>query len=475
MTDEGDDPPPPGAEIHDIGEERKRRKRGGKAKAEQPVGLTDEELAQQFVATMVAAWRFVPDWDRVMLWDGGVWARDEMRRFEFEARAFCAEVGTRLEGKARQHVMSGRTISTVSRLAKCDPALTLAVDDWDCEAMEINCDGIVMRLDGEEPTVREVMPTDFVTKTCAAQPAGDCPLWLDFLAVVTGGDDELVGFLQRLCGYLLTGSTDEQVLIFLYGPGGNGKSTFINTIAGVMGDYAVNTPMDMLGKTNDHDRHPTELARLHGARLVTANETAEGRRWDESRLKQLTGGDVISARFMGRDFFDFRPAFKLVVSGNHKPELRGIDDALKRRVRIVPFTVTIPEEKRISGLDRQLKREWPGILAWMVRGAEWWREIGLKPPFAVMAATADYFEQEDLVGAWLDECTQVEPERFETNRNLFASWKAFCMRSGELPRTQKLLTMALVKREDLKRHKRDGERGFFGRRIKDPEQQFFTN
>ena len=333
--------------------------------------------------------------------------------------------------------------------------------------MKENDDGWVSGPHGRH---RPIRATDYITKSTACKPGGDCPRWLEFLVLVTDGDTELIDFLQRMCGYCLTGLTTEQKLFFLWGPGGNGKTTFVNTIAGIMGSYAVNAPMNLLA-AGASEHHPTELARLQGARLVTASETDEGRPWDETRLKMLTGGDPITARYMNRDFFEYRPQFKVMVSGNHKPELRGLDDALKRRVLIVPFVVRIPDEQRILGFETMLKAEWPGILAWMLKGARYWRSEGLVVPAAVIAATAEYFEAEDIVATWLEECSTVRADHFETNRNLFENWTSFCRRSGEHTGTRKQFVAKLKKRPDLTFHKRDGNRGFLGRRLKSDFEQ----
>src|SRR6185436_2181010 len=362
MTDENDDPPK-GAEIHDLGKERQKRRPRKVAEA----GPSDEGLATQFAGRMVHGWRYIADWDRWMVWTGEVWLRDEGKQIDWEGRVFCTEVAEKLTGKEQQRVLSGRTYKTVVRMSSCDPSLAVAVDDWDADELVINCKGVLVPLDGRPE--RTTLATDLVTKSPSVKPGGECPKWIEFLELVTGGDVELMGFLQRMCGYCLTGSTKEQVLFFLFGTGTNGKSTFINTITGILGDYAMSSPMEMLAATSarqSHD-HTTELARLQGSRLVTANETGEGRHWDEARLKQLTGGDMISARFMNKDYFDYRPAFKLLVIGNHKPTLAGLDEALKRRVLIVPFTVRIPEEQRVLGFDEVLKAEWSGILSWMLR------------------------------------------------------------------------------------------------------------
>ena len=180
-----------------------------------------------------------------------------------------------------------------------------------------------------------------MTKTAGASAAGDCPVWMEFLDTVTGGDADLQAYLQRMAGYCLSGVTTEHALFFLYGTGANGKSVFANTLTAIMGDYATVAAMDMFMATHG-DRHPTDMAGLRGARIVTSIETEQGSRWAESKLKALTGGDKITARFMRQDFFEFTPQFKLLIVGNHKPSIRNVDEAMKRRLHMVPFTVTIP-------------------------------------------------------------------------------------------------------------------------------------
>ena len=200
---------------------------------------------------------------------------------------------------------------------------------------------------------------DYCTKAAACDPGGECPFWWEFLERVTAGNQELESYLQRVVGYCLTGRTTEHVMFFVYGTGANGKSVFINTISGMMGDYAATAPMDTF-LDSKVERHPTELAMLRGARLVVAIETEEGRRWSEAKLKALTGGDKITARFMRQDFFEFTPKFKLMVAGNHKPSLRSVDEAIRRRLHLIPFTVTIPPEDRDEHLADTLKNEWGG-------------------------------------------------------------------------------------------------------------------
>ena len=210
-----------------------------------------------------------------------------------------------------------------------------------------------------------------------------------FLDEITDGDTELQSFLQRVFGYSLTGSTREHALFFGYGTGRNGKSVLIDTVSGIANDYHIVAPIETF-TASGHERHPTDLAGLRGARLVTAIETEEGRRWAESRIKALTGGDKISARFMRQDFFQYKPQFKLVIAANHKPSLRSVDEAIRSRFNLIPFLVTIPLDQRDLQLGETLKAEWSGILQWMIDGCVSWQELGLAPPKSVTDATTAY-------------------------------------------------------------------------------------
>lgn len=306
----------------------------------------------------------------------------------------------------------------------------------------------------------------YMTKATAVAPGGECPTWLKFLDRVTNGDRALVEYLQRVCGYCLTGSTQEHVMMFLYGTGANGKSVFVNTIAGMMDDYAVTSPVETFLASNS-DRHPTELARLRGARLVIANETEEGRHWSESKLKALTGGDTITARFMHQDFFEFTPKFKLVIVGNHKPSLRNVDEAIRRRLHLIPFTVTIPAEERDHRLSEKLEAEWPGILQWAVEGCVLWQQHGLNPPAAVRDATDEYLAEEDAPALWFSECCVAAPDATESVADLYQSWKSWANAAGELPGTQKRFSQAMRLREGVrpKRQGGSGRAGFEGVRL----------
>jgi putative DNA primase/helicase len=322
-------------------------------------------------------------------------------------------------------------------------------------------------------TNREPRREDYCTKTAAAVPGGDCPRWLKFLGEITSGDEALQAYLRRVAGYCMTGLTTEHVMFFCYGTGANGKSVFINPLAGIWGDYAVTAPMETFVVSRS-DHHPTEVAMLRGARLVVAHETERGRRWAEAKIKALTGGDKISARFMRQDFFEFTPQFKLMISGNHKPGLRGVDEAIRRRMHLIPFDVTIPPEKRNTRLAEELRAEWGGILQWAVDGCLEWQRMGLSPPRAVIDATEAYLASEDAIGNWLDDRCEQDPDFSVTRTRLFDDWKAWAEGGGEHPGAAKEFYAALEGR-GFRQFKEHGNRKFRSLRLRpEPEARVAT-
>jgi P4 family phage/plasmid primase-like protien len=231
-------------------------------------------------------------------------------------------------------------------------------------------DRVMTTLDLRTGIEREPRREDYITKItgCSLAPKGaECPVWGAFLRDVVGDDQDMVDYMQRVCGYCLTGSIKEHAMFFLYGTGGNGKSVFIGVLRGILGDYHTTAPIETF--TAHHSSgHPTDLAGLMGARLLTAVETEEGRTWSEAKIKAITGGDEISARFMRQDFFTFVPKFKLMIAGNHKPSLRTVDEAIKRRLQLIPFNVKFEGKAVDKELPAKLEAEWPAILRWMVEG-----------------------------------------------------------------------------------------------------------
>ena len=405
-----------------------------------PAKYSEDNVAIAFAQQAEPLFRFVPKMGRWMVWDGNRWQEDETGLHLENVRVMCRAVCDLIRGdinefntEAKQNRAIAkygerRTIANIEALARTDRRLVIRTDQWDADPWLLNTPGGVVDL--RTGVLRPARRDDYMTKITEVAPAGDCPTWLRFLETATDGDAELIGFLQRMAGYCLTGSTRDHALFFVYGTGGNGKGTFLNTLQWIMGDYSKSAPADMFTERKN-DAHTTELARLMGARLVAAQETEEGKRWAEAKIKALTGGDPVTARFMRQDDFEFIPQFKLVMTGNHKPGLRNVDEAIKRRLHLIPFTVTIPAEKRDTALAEKLRAEAGGILAWAIEGCQKWLAGGLKPPAAVLAATAEYLEQQDALGIWLEECCEVHPHWTAKSSTLYASYKAHSERSGE--------------------------------------------
>jgi putative DNA primase/helicase len=268
-------------------------------------------------------------------------------------------------------------------------------------------------------------------------------------------------YLQRVVGYCLTGVTSAHALFFLYGTGANGKSVFVNVITTILGDYAANAPMDTFMEART-DRHPTDLAGLRGARFVSSIETEQGRRWNESKVKAITGGDKVSARFMRQDFFEYVPQFKLVIAGNHKPSIRNVDEAMKRRLHLIPFTVTVPPEKRDGKLTEKLLQERDGILAWAVEGCLAWQRGGLKQPACVLSATDEYFEAEDALGQWIDERCLLAKACREGVSELFADWREWAERAGDYVGSVKRFSESMAARKFEKCRLTGGARALTG-------------
>ncbi|HEY1864243.1 MAG TPA: phage/plasmid primase, P4 family [Roseiarcus sp.] len=434
--------------------------------AARPPAFSDDALALRFAERHANDLRFVAAWNKWLSWTGKRWEFDETLAAFDKSRAICREAAAACnKSKIAVALASSKTVAAVEKLAKADRRIAATIDQWDADPWLLNTpDDVVDLRTGRTRTHRA---DDYMTKITAVGPRGDCPRFLAFVNRITGGDVALVSYLQRVLGYALTGVTREHALFFAYGTGANGKSVLLSTVAGILGEYHRTAPIETFVASNG-DRHPTDLAGLRGARLVTATETEEGRRWAEARIKQLTGGDTVSARFMRQDFFEYRPAFKLVIAGNHKPSLRSVDEAIRRRFHMIPFAVTIPVDERDVELVEKLKAEWPGILAWLIEGCLEWQAEGLRPPQAVLEATDAYLSAEDAIAAWIDDRCERDPSAWISSSDLFTSWKAWADASGEQAGSMKRLTQTLETR-GFHRHKMNRGQGFYGLRVKPEE------
>lgn len=433
-----------------------------RTEAPRPPAFTDEALALRFAHEHRGDLRFVSAWGKWMIWDSRKWASDEtLAGFDY-ARAICRAAAAECnKPKVAVNLASAKTVAAVERLAKADRAIAATTAQWDVNPWLLNTPECVIDL--QSGSSRPHRSDDYFTSITAVSPGGACPKFRQFLTRITEGDTELQAFLQRVAGYALTGSTSAQALFFCYGTGGNGKGVFINAISGILNDYHRTSPIETF-TASSFAQHPTDLAGLRGARLVTANETEENRRWAEARIKALTGGDKISARFMRQDFFEFTPQFKLLIAGNHKPGLRSVDEAIKRRFHLIPFTVTIPAGERDPDLSDKIRSEWSGILSWMIQGCLEWQRIGLAPPEAVTKATAEYLSAEDTVGSWIDDRCKRDPNAWTSSTALYSDWKAWADASSEPAGSSKTFTQKLVDR-GFSPHRLNSGRGFRGLRL----------
>jgi putative DNA primase/helicase len=391
--------------------------------------VTQDGIARVFARRFEDKLRFCHHAGAWYEWTGTHWKKDETAlAFQFcreLAREFTEEANATELKEVRKVSFAGG----VERFARSDRLMAVTSEAWDRDLLLLGTPGGTVDLQTGE--LREPDPRDGITKVTSVAPAhtADCPRWLQFLEE-TFGDVDLIRFLQQWGGYSLTGETREHALVFGFGNGKNGKSVWLNTHTSILNDYAVTSAMDTFTASKS-DRHPTDLAMLRGARLVSASETEEGRSWAESRIKQMTGGDQISARFMQKDFFTYRPSFKLTIIGNHKPVLKNVDDAARRRFNLVPFN-RIPA-KPDPLLEQKLKAEWPGILRWLIEGCLDWQANGLIRPQSVIESTKSYFEDQDLLSQWISEECDAEPGnryKWDTTATLFASWTEFANKAG---------------------------------------------
>jgi putative DNA primase/helicase len=404
---------------------------------DQSIEVTEDGVARGFVAKHGDIVRFDHVASKWFIWVGDHWKRDETQQAFQWSRELARVASIDSDGSEFKNARKASFAGGVERLARSDQRVSVTSEQWDPDPMVLGCPGgMIDLLTGQ---VVSADPASHITRCTAIAPqTGSCPRWIEFLMEATGDDEEAVHFLQVWFGYLLTGKTSEHVLLFLYGPGGNGKSLFLNIIKRVMGDYAKTAGMDTFSATSG-ERHPTDLADLKGARLVSASETEEGRSWAESRIKSITGGDPVTARFMRSDFFTYMPTYKLMIVGNHQPVLKNVDEAIRRRFLILPFTRK-PLRPDAELENRIWHEEASQIFAWAIRGCLEWQSKGLPRPRSITSATEQYFEDQDLFGAWLeDSCDLGDRTNGETAAHLFVSWKFFCEAAGERPGSQKAL------------------------------------
>jgi putative DNA primase/helicase len=386
--------------------------------------------------------RYNPAWKKWLVWNGSHWVMDEgdalihgkglemvrniydevlktddyRERYEIEKYAMLSE--------------SMRRREAFVKAASVMKDLHVTSDALDPNPWLLNVkNGTINVTTGD---FREHRQEDMITKTAHVEydPQADCPFWKQFVREIMDFKADVISFVQTAAGWALTGDISEQTMFILFGTGANGKSTFLNTIMYLLGDYAIATPTETFMRKNG-DQYTNDIARLRGTRFVTTTEAEQGRRLSEPLIKKITGNDQMTARFLYGEFFNFTPTFKIFMATNHKPMIKGTDHGIWRRIKLIPFTTRIPEEKQDKHLEMKLREEASGILNWLLEGTVRWKRERLKVPTAILNATDEYREEMDVIGNFLKECCIQRPEVSVRIRELFKAYQDWCDENNE--------------------------------------------
>jgi putative DNA primase/helicase len=406
--------------------------------------LTDLGSKDRFVRQTDGTLRFLWERGKWLFYNGAVWQVDNSDKIAYQmaeetVRSIYAEASECEDKKDREAIAdyakkseSEAKIRAMLKLAK--PPLSISIDELDRKPWLLNAmNGTINLKTGE---LQQHVSSDLISKIVPVRydPTATCPEWIGFLNLIMDGNQEMLTFLQRAIGYSATGHTDERCIFILYGQGRNGKSTFTENIAYILPGYAVKTPAETLLIKKWGDGIPSDIARLKGARFVYASETGQNRQLNEARIKELTGDkDTLVGRFLHHEWFEFVPSFKLWLHTNHKPNIRGADQAIWDRIKLVPFTVRIPDEmiRPRREIDAIFEAERPGILSWLVQGCLDWQKHGLPNPDAVTQANTDYREESDTIKSFLDEVCIIEPSAQVAKNNLYEAYLNWAKNSGE--------------------------------------------
>jgi P4 family phage/plasmid primase-like protien len=433
------------------------------------IDLSHDALAQRLGATYFNDnARYIPGSNRWYFWDSKRWKGDDTLRHLSKVRDFLRAEAKSLTIQAFQEAKAMKegaaaslmswakteaktlrhraTISAVASLVQANWGIAMAQADFDLDPLLLATpEGTVdLRTGSLMPARREDMITK-LTFCGPAEPGSSPKLWLRFLNQIFDGNQDVIDFMQRAAGYALTGLTDEHKLLFLHGSGRNGKSVFLSALNLLLGDYARSASSSLL-LASGQNQHPTALAGLQGARLVIASEIPRNATWNEAMIKDITGGEALSARYMRGDFFDFKPQMTLMIAGNDKPRLNGVDKAMRARIVLVPFEVFIAPEERDPLLTMKLEAEGPEILRWAIEGAMEWQKRGLDVPATIKKASLAYLDDEDVLKSFLDEETTSSSSNCVKTQDLYDRYRDWCQRQGTQPEKRATFTKDLMAR-----------------------------
>ena len=406
-------------------------------------GLTDLGNAKRLSTKFGREIKYIPSWKKWLTWNGKRWEMDETGRTMRLAEETVADIfieassqsdSNRAE-KLFKHAVkseSAGSLHSMVSLASNELGMSVPIKKFDSDHWKLNvANGTIDLRTGQLlPFTRD----DLITKICPVEydPNAKSPVWDNFFHEILDGRLDLISFIYRYLGYSLTGSVREQKLLFCYGTGANGKSTFLNTIQRMLGTYSKQSAPELL-LASKSGRHPTEVADLMGARMVVSTEIERGRSFAEASIKQMTGGDPLKARYMKQDFFEFLPTHKLWLAANHKPVIKGNDEGIWRRVFLVPFEINIPEARQDKDLESKLMGELPGILNRVMAGCLDWQRNGLNAPDTVLAATQEYREELDLMKPFFDDRCDIDQEHLINPKNLYNAYVDWCEDNHEYP------------------------------------------
>jgi putative DNA primase/helicase len=439
--------------------------------------LTDAGNAERVHAYAGQNFRHVTESGQWLLWNGNRWNLDcdggMIRLFvkvmrETGSQAFECPDKSKAEAILKHSLksMNAGNVSSGLTMLKSIFGVSVSVNSLDADPWIIGTPDGMIDLKAGKPITPD--RSKLITKKIGTHYDREaiCPTWIQFLHTVTAGDAELIDFLRAGIGYTLTGATQEQCLFFLHGSGQNGKGVFSETVKALIGDYGQTAPESLFTKERNQAA-TNDIARLAGCRMAIAAELEEGVSFAESRIKALTGGDTITARFLHREFFDFLPTHKFWISGNHRPNVKGTDLGIWRRMRLIPFTVRIPDTEKDTALAAKLRAELPGILNWALEGCLRWQRDGLHTPQCVKLATEEYRADEDVLGQFLAECTVEDSGVRVLISSLYEAYQAWALRGGiKHPLTARTLNKKLEERGNI-RIKSDGGRYWKGIALSD--------
>lgn len=431
---------------------------------------SDDGNALALVDTYGDRIRHCPERSRWLHWTGQRWqwcpvGGGVIREYAKQiARGLPSDDAAAVRHKTRALSALG-TAATLTQAAT-DPRIVVVLNQLDAYPLELNTPAGIVDL--RTGTLTPHNPDRLHTRitACAPDPDADPGRWNAFLADTFAGHDELVSYLQRLAGYGATGVIRDHVLPFAFGSGANGKGVLLEVLRGVLGDYATTAPSGFL-MARTYPAHETEIARLAGTRMVVCSEVNEQDRFDEAKVKQLTGGDTLTARFMREDHFTFSPTHKLWLMGNHRPTVTSGGYSFWRRLRIIPFDNVVPEERRIDQLQEILiTQHGPAVLSWIIQGAVFYLSGGLSEPASVRVATADYVQDQDTINRFVEECCHLASTNHQSVRVLTSKFRqeyeSWTIAEGEKPVSPKRLGQDLRSRFKIGLYRSDGRKFYTG-------------